>query len=135
MPDKATQRNEAEDAYWRQDLNPDSMEGQNTAAAEMRPGADDGLRSAYDLKDLHNKLQGYTDDELRTIGVIPEGARLEQGATYIDLREDKPEEFTARGDMVAGSDNWYVSKSETDYQTWNRLIGVTNPERLGTGNE
>jgi hypothetical protein len=34
------------------------------------------------------------------------------------------------GDMVAGASNYYVPKDNIDYTLWNRLIGVTNPERL-----
>ena len=126
MPDKATQRQEAENAYWRQDLNPDYLEGQNIGLEER-----EDYRNAYDIKDLHNRLQGYTDDELKQISILPVGARLEQGATYIDLRADDCREFTAMGDMEAGPDNWYVPKAEMDYQLWNRLIGIENPERLG----
>jgi len=32
---------------------------------------------------------------------------------------------------IAGSDNWYVPKTEVDYQLWNRLTGVQNPEQAG----
>jgi hypothetical protein len=134
MPDKATIRQEAEDAYWRADLNPDYQEGRNyglDSPAERQ----EVTRTAYDIKDLHRRLEGYTDDDLRAIAVLPAGTRLEQGATYIDLRVDNPEEFTARGDMEAGQNNWYVAKSDTGYQLWNRLLGVTNPERLGEADE
>jgi hypothetical protein len=34
------------------------------------------------------------------------------------------------GWMVAGPDNRYVNKSDVDYELWNRLIGVENPERI-----
>jgi hypothetical protein len=135
MPDKATQKQEAENAYWRQDLNPDYMEGQNIGLAGANPEKGEGLRTAYDVKNLHNRLQGYTDDELKDITLLPVGARLEQGATYIDLRADDCREFTARGDMEVGPENWYVAKSEMDYQLWNRLIGVDNPERLGQADD
>ncbi|HVG00957.1 MAG TPA: hypothetical protein VND68_14045 [Chloroflexia bacterium] len=63
------------------------------------------------------------------------GSRLEQNATYIDLRTHDREEFTARGDMEAGPENWYVPKTEVDYQLWNRLIGVRNPERTGEADD
>ena len=87
--------------------------------------------SPYDIKNIHRRLQDFTDDELKGIPVLPAGTRLEQGATYIDLRDPEPKEFTARADMVAGPSNYYVPKTEVDYQLWNRLIGVDNPERLG----
>lgn len=35
--------------------------------------------------------------------------------------------------MVAGPNNWYVSKHNTAYPMWNYLTGVTNPERLDEG--
>jgi hypothetical protein len=75
------------------------------------------------------------DDELKPIPIVPPGTRLEQGATYVDLQDPRLDEFTATGDMAAGPNNWYVPKSDVDYQLWNRLIGVVNPERLGEADE
>lgn len=87
-------------------------------------------RTAYDIKDVHRMLEGITDDGLKAIPVLWEGARLEQGATYIDLRDPQRREFKATGDMVATHEHWYVPKDAVDYELWNRLIGITNPERL-----
>jgi hypothetical protein len=114
---------------WRHDLNPDSMAGQNLGAAGPHP--EKRARTAYDLKPLHAQLRDLSDEELKRIRVLASGTRLEQGATYIDLHEPSRGEFTATGGMVAGPDNWYVAKSTVDYELWNRLIGVRNPERLG----
>ena len=88
------------------------------------------MRSAYDLKDAHRMLEGITDDGLKQIPVLPDDTRLEQGATYIDLQDPQRREFTATADMVAGPEHWYVPKHSVDYQLWNRLIGIQNPERL-----
>ena len=63
------------------------------------------------------------------------GTRLQQGASYADMRDPDRKEFTARADMVASEENWYVPKTEVDYQLWNRLIGVRNAERLGAASE
>jgi len=52
-----------------------------------------------------------------------------------NIRKDNPQEFKARADMVAGNDNWYVPKSEVNYQLWNRLIGVQNSERTGDADD
>src|SRR3954463_14917797 len=90
----------------------------------------DGLRTAFDVKTLHRRLQQFEDDELKAIPILAQGTRLEQGSTYIDLRADDCQEFRARGDMEATQSNWYVPKNEVDYVLWNRLIGVDNPERL-----
>jgi hypothetical protein len=120
-----------EDRLWDQDLRPDDNAGQNEGVQGLHPEKADGIRTAYDIKGLHNRLDEYTDDELKQIPVLPAGSRLGQNATYIDLRAETCEEFTARGDMEAGPENWYVPKTEVDYQLWNRLIGVRNPERTG----
>jgi hypothetical protein len=111
------------------DMNPDAAVGQNYGLVGPHPEKGDHP-TAHDIKELHRQLQDFTDDELRRITVLPQGSRLEQGKTYIDLRDPARTEFTARGDMAAGPDNWYVPKSEVDYVLWNRLIGVTNPARL-----
>lgn len=91
-------------------------------------------RTAYDHKGLHGKLREFTDDALKQITLVPLGARLEQGATYLDLNGDR-RAFTAIGNMEAGPDNAYVAKTSVDYDLWNRLIGVSDPERLGLAND
>lgn len=117
---------------YERDLNPNAMKGQNIGVPEARP--ENNARTAYDLKPAHRRFNDYTDDTLRSISVLPEGERLQQGATYIDLKEERPQEFVATGDMEAGPDNWYVNKREVHYEIWNRLIGIDNPERTNTGN-
>src|SRR3954451_3200189 len=114
---------------YQKDLNPDAGVGQNHAHVAPHPEKGDPP-TAHDIKELHRQLQEYTDDELKRITVLPQGSRLEQGKTYIDLRDPARTEFTARGDMEAGPDQWIVPKSEVDYVLWNRLIGVTDPKRL-----
>jgi hypothetical protein len=110
------------------ELRPDNLAGANyglrgqTEAVQGRP--------ASDIKELHTRLADLTDDELRRILILPEGSRLEQGAKYIDLQHLEQGEFVATAEMVAGPDNYYVPKAETDYVLWNRLNQVTNPARL-----
>ena len=117
---------------WREDLNPHPMAGQNlgTPRSQAAPYS----LTAYELKAAHRQFSNLSDDELKRIRILPSGTRLEQGATYFNLKDPARGEFTARGDMEAGFDEWCIAKSDTDYQLWNRLIGVTNPERLGTNN-
>ncbi len=110
------------------DLNPHPFAGENHGMQGPHPEKD--ARSAYDIKELHGQLADLTDAELKDIEIMPEGARLAQGAKYIDLRRLDHGEFAALGNMTAGPDNYYVPKSETDYQLWNRLTGVTDPSRL-----
>jgi hypothetical protein len=102
-------------------LNPDAAAGQNK----------DNARTAYDVKEAHRQLVDWTDDELKQVPLLPVGTRLEQGATYVDLREPARREFTATGDMVVPADGLYVPKSEVDLRTWHRLLGIRTPERIG----
>ena len=98
-----------------------TMEGQSIGAAGEH--AERWSRSPRDIKTLHARFQGWLDSDLEEIPIVPPGTRLEQGATYIDLRDDTPEEFTATGGMKAGSENWYVPKGDVPYHTWNHLLG------------
>ena len=51
------------------------------------------------------------------------GTRLQQGATYVDLMHNPPEEFTARGDDEALPGHAFAPKDRVPYEVWNRLIG------------
>ena len=114
---------------WRRDLNPDAEAGQNSGLSGPHPAKE--AATAYEVKAVHRQFHGFTDDELKRVPILPPGSRLEQGATYVDLQDSQLREFKAMGDMSAGPENWYVPKSEVDYQLWNRLIGIADPERLG----
>ncbi len=80
---------------------------------------------------FHLRKRGHTvrgdDDELKQVPLVPDGTRLQQGATYVDLSEESPREFTARGDMEAGPGHAYVPKDQVPYEIWNRLIGEEKP--------
>jgi hypothetical protein len=116
-----------------QDLNPSFLAGENHGARDPQP--DFAGSTAHDLKGAHNALEGWQDDDLKQVPILPTGTRLKQGATYIDLRLRGSGEFRARGDQEAGPDNWYVPKDLVPYPLWNKLTGVTNPERLDEADE
>ncbi len=86
--------------------------------------------SAELIKQMYAWLPEFTDADLRQIPVVPLGARLQQGATYLDLADRARGPFTAKGGMVADLDHYYVPKDEVGYVLWNRLTGVTNRARL-----
>jgi hypothetical protein len=120
------------DQYER-DLNPNMMEGLNYGT--FGPQSGKAGPTGDEIKEFTREYAELTDDELKNIRILAPGSRLEQGATYIDLRNPQPREFKALGNMEAGPENWYVPKSEIDYQLWNKLIGVDNPERLGEADD
>jgi len=92
--------------------------------------ADGNLRMAHDIKEAPQLLRDYNDDELRRIPILPEGARLEEGAVYLDLRDPARCPFRATGGMRAGPHHYYVPKARIEYPLWNRLIGVLEPARM-----
>jgi hypothetical protein len=129
MSERIPRPGEQHPEHWRRDLNPDALAGNNVGARGPHPERD--ARTAYDVKDVHRYLRDFSDSELKQIPILPPGARLEQGATYIDLAHRQPRGFTATGDMTVGAYSYLVPKSAVDYQLWNRLIGVETPERIG----
>ncbi len=133
MTEKVGRSTDQKPDEWQQDLNPNLMAGQNVGIEGPHPEKD--APSAYEIKELQSQLEGYTSDELKQIPVLPCGSRLEQGATYVDLRDAERKQFTAMGGMEAGPSNWYVPKTEVGYELWNRLTKVQNPERLGEASE
>jgi len=99
-----------------------------------QPGAGQDGPTAYESKAAHARLDGFTDDELKQITLVPEGTRLEQGATYLDLLDPAGEEIVGTSDLVADDDHLYVAKRAVDYGLWNRLRGIDDPERLNPPN-
>ena len=106
---------------WQKDLNPDANAGINYGLAGPDPARTPG-HTAYDVKPAHRMLQEFSDDELKQIPVLPEGARLEQGATYVDLMDVARREFTATAQMSVRTGQLVIPKADVGYELWNRLI-------------
>lgn len=127
--DQNTPQDKRESAEFDDDLTANNLAGENHGMSN--PPATKFARSAADIKDMHTTtLADLTNDELKSIQIVPEGNRLMQGAKYIDLHNLEQGEFTATSEMVAGPEHAYVSKKETDYVLWNRLNQVDTPARL-----
>jgi hypothetical protein len=105
---------------YRRNLNDPLASGDDRGAPRWE---DTEYQTAFDVKPVHARLQAVPDDQLKRIPVLPRGTRLEQGATYLDLLAERPEEFTATAEIRASRDNAYVAKSEVDYELWNLLLG------------
>ena len=133
-PARLGQPGEQHPDEWRGDINPNRLAGQNVGPASKEEEKRI-MRTAHDIKELHRRYSGLADDDLRQIPVLPVGTRLDQGSVYFDLNDVDRGEIRAIGDMEAGPENYYVPKSEVDYQLWNRLIGIRNEERLGLASE
>lgn len=101
------------------DLRPHEFEGQNNP----RNDEPQNTRSAYDLKDLHEKFPQLSSADLKQISILPLGEPLEQGATYLDLNRLEEGEFKARADFQITQSNLLVAKNSVDYELWDRLRG------------
>ena len=126
MADSSKRETQSQADQYDRDLHPNRGAGQNAQAAA---DAEVGLQTAYDVKHVHRALSDLTDDELKTIPVLPMGARLQQGGTYLDLMNPGRGEITAEGDMTAITGTAYVPKAEVPYPTYNKLRGITDPVR------
>jgi hypothetical protein len=107
---------------YERDLNPEWMAGQNFR--ERAEDVEPRVRYASEVKEITRFLQDFTFDELREIPVLAAGMRLEQGATYVNLRDPERTPFTATAEMRAGAEEWLVPKKEVPYPYWNRLIAA-----------
>ena len=133
MSNEASQSEQEPIENFDRDLRPDPLAGSNFG--QEGPHHEKNAPVAVNMKEFQQQFPEFTNDVLQQIPVLLPGTRLDQGASYVDMKDPNRQEFKARADMVAGDDNWYVPKSEVDYQLWNRLIGVTNPERLGEADD
>ena len=104
---------------YQNDLNPETFAGENFGLEGPNYGK--SAPSAETLKELHEMLPQFTNDELKQIPVLPVGVRLQQGATYLDLGSLEQGEFTATSDMTVQPGTYLVPKSEVPYDLWNRL--------------
>jgi hypothetical protein len=105
-----------------QDLNPDASKGINWGLAGPHP--EKNARSAYDDKEVHRALRDFSDDELKRLVILPQGARLEANATYVNLRDPELHEITAEGNEDVGPADLIIPKAEVDYPLWNKLLGA-----------
>lgn len=110
---------------YRADLNPNYRAGNNDPSYTPR------TIPASEITDLVQHQNDLRIDEWKRVPVLLEGERLEQGAVYFDLKHPERGEMKAMGGMEAGPTNWYVPKALVDYELWNLITGIGNPERLG----
>ena len=87
--------------------------------------------NAYEIKELHSQLKGFSKDEMQQITVLPPGTPLNEGTKYVDLMDDGRQVITGATGMTVGNNSYYVAKNEVDYLVWDRLIDVSNPESAG----
>lgn len=109
------------------DLRPNEGKGENSGANSSHDP--DALMRAYDDKSLVDSMKDFNSDELKQILIVPRGAKLEQGAKYVDLNDPDRLEIIASGEnpvtphLEAQENQRLVPKSGTDYELWDKLTG------------
>lgn len=103
MTEKVYDPGDTHPPKYQKDLNPDAAAGVNYGTVGPHPEKNNP-RTAHDVKEAHELLADFTDDLLKQIPILPEGARLEQDATYIDLAGDR----TERGRGSAGASSSHL---------------------------
>lgn len=111
---------EPEDTSFDADLAKETPETIREANLDASPASDD--------KDLVSLLPELDQDELAQLPVLSAGTPLEQGSTYLDLRNRARGPFKAIGGQEVGPQDRFVAKKTTDYQLWNRLTGDDTAE-------
>lgn len=136
MAQRQQQAKDVQPDSFDQDLHPQHP-GAGINHGDLGANPERNAPSAESLTELHRLLPDLTNDELRRIAVLPEGSKLEQGATYLDLRHMDRGEFTADRPQDVGPSNLnlFIPKQNVDYVLWNKLRGVTNPERLNQADD
>jgi hypothetical protein len=114
---------------WRRDLNPNHLAGQNIGVLSDEKTRGD--RTAFNVRKQGWVVGDLDDNELQQIPVVAAGTRLQQGATYIDLKAEPLHEFTATGDMAVGKEDAFAPKDRVPYEIWNRLLGEEKPGQRG----
>lgn len=95
-------------------------------------GSDRRFVTAIDVKEAHALLPDFHRDELRRIQIVAPGQRLSAGDVYLDLRDRGRGELVATGEETVGGE-LLVSKRETDYVLWDKLIASTDLEQPVAG--
>jgi hypothetical protein len=83
--------------------------------------------TGFHLRKRGRAVGGLDDEELKGVPLVPEGSRLQQGATYVSLGEESYQEFTATAEITASQGDAYDPKDRVPYEIWNRLIGELKP--------
>ena len=122
MQERETKRMPDQDAAgWPEDDFSKDLGHGDEAADEA--GTNDESRALDSREPLPAPLEDLDSDALGTVALVVEGARLRQGAVYVDLDDLERGPFRALGSQRAMPGQRLVPKQAVDFETWNRLVG------------
>ena len=109
------------DESFAEDLAPETPESIRQAQVEQ-------VEAAGDMKDVIDLLPEFNQGDLSHLEILETGTPLEQGATYLDLKDRQRGPFKAIGGQVVEAPDRMVAKKTTDYDLWNRLTSDREAE-------
>jgi len=109
------------DESFAEDLAPETPESIRQAQVEQ-------VEAAGDMKDVIDLLPEFNQGDLSHLEILETGTPLEQGATYLDLKDRQRGPFKAIGGQAVEASDRMVAKKTTDYDLWNRLTSDREAE-------
>jgi hypothetical protein len=102
---------------------PDPERERREAIAQevLDPPETPATRPADEDKELVERLDWLTGEELNRLVVLLPGSPLRQGAAYADLEGPGVREFRAMGGDRVQAGQKLVAKDDVDYALWNKL--------------
>jgi hypothetical protein len=76
---------------------------------------------ALDVRGEHRVLAGFTDRELASLRLLPEGASLQRYRLYLDLHDPARADFAAEGTERVKPGQRLVARDGTDADLWEAL--------------
>ncbi len=84
----------------------------------------DRVRTADEVRSEHRILRGIPEEELRTLPLLPGGARLERGEWYLDLHNPARGEFPGSGREHVRPGQRVLARSAASRDLWGALLAA-----------
>ena len=78
-------------------------------------------RTARDVRAEHRVLLSFSDADLASMPLVPEGMRLGRGAWYMDLHNPAKADFPATGDETVEPGQHMLARKEVPGELWEEL--------------
>lgn len=98
-------------------------------AEDLEGNSPEAVREAHqnatagDTKQVGQSLPELSSDQLSQLSILETGTPLEQGATYLNLKDRARGPFKAIGGQEVQKGDQIVAKKMTDYELWNAIAG------------
>jgi hypothetical protein len=88
-------------------------------AVDPRPDLE--RRTAKDVRSEHRVLLSFSDKDLASMPLVPEGLRLARGGWYMDLHNPAKADFVATGDETVEPGQHVIARKAVPADLWEEL--------------